>query len=687
MTVSALGDYRIIKELGRGGMGVVYLAEHQRLLKKYALKILPQAFSEDPQLVERFHNEARVMAELNHPNIVKVVNMSCEETTYYLVMEYVESETGAPKNLHQLMREHGGKISEDKSERIALDILSALESAHERGIIHRDIKPANILLDKDGTAKVADFGLVKILGGDDRTATKRVTLTAEGLVLGTYDFMSPEQKAGKPVDLRTDIYAIGVIIYSILPGRKPEGRFGHASDIVPGLSTKWDAIVDRCLQNLPEDRYKSATEVIQAIKAKKAPKPEKVKKARKEKKAPRGFLRELLRYGTIIIVVTIIVSAIMSYVMFKDKDFREMLMSTLETALKKKDAGKDAAQTQTPTQETGTSPIKSPQQKPERQIVIKSPQTEPEKESQSEYPIRMPLVPGLEIVGGQEFANAMKQVTAFLENEEFSIESFWQSEYYKKASPEEKMILDLLLGFYRESFQDYSRRPEEGLRDFSIFMKDVGEGIPDEGPLREGWNKAMQKYEEGRKYREQGDMENARKSFTEAQREMRRISMLQVAKQQADRAKLGMEKTITELEKSQPGIKENLLYQTADKAGENADDAHRKGDYQRAKILYSIAGKILGRATLDKQPAECVEMLQKLVEFSKAEADKVNASIIEKSLYTMAIQKERQASSALLNSNYEDAANALVESAYFYERAKERILRSRAPQRKNENIP
>ncbi len=685
MTVSALGDYRIIKELGRGGMGVVYLAEHQRLLKKYALKILPQAFSEDPQLVERFHNEARVMAELNHPNIVKVVNMSCEETTYYLVMEYVESETGAPKNLHQLMREYGGKIPEDKAERIALDILSALETAHERGIIHRDIKPANILLDKDGTAKVADFGLVKILGGDDRTATKRVTLTAEGIVLGTYDFMSPEQKAGKPVDLRTDIYAIGVIIYSILTGRKPEGRFSLPSEMLPELSTKWDAIVDRCLQNLPEDRFKSASEVIQAIKAKKAPKPEKVKKARKEKKAHRGFLRELLRYGTIIIVVAIVVSAIMSYVMFKDKDFREMLRSTIELAIKEKDAGKDAAQTQTPTQKKGTSPRKSPQQIPERQVTIKTTQKESKTESQPISPVRTPSIPGLEIIGGPEFANALKEVAAILENEEFTIENLKQSEYYKNASPEEKMILDLLLGFYSEAPKDYSGRPAEGLRDFSQFMQQARKRIPEEGPLRDSWNKAMKKYEEGRKYRAQGDMENARKSFTEAQREMRRISMLQVAKQQADRAKLGMEKAMIELEESQPGIKENLLYQTADKAGEDADDAHEKGDYQRAKILYSIAGKILGRATQDLQPAECFEILQKLVEFSKAEADKVNASTQEKSLYTMATRKEQQASSALRNNNLNGAANALVESAYFYERAKERILRSRTSQRRDGN--
>jgi len=199
-----LGEYDIIKELGRGGMGVVYLAEHQRLKKKYAIKILPKKFAQESELVQRFHTEARVMAELNHPNIVKVVNMSCEGTTYYLVMDYIESETGSPKNLHDFMRERAGKLPEEEAERIALEILSALEYAHSysskvapKGIIHRDIKPANVLLDEKGTVKVTDFGLAKIIRGDHPAATRRVTLTAEGVVMGTYDFMSPEQKEGQ----------------------------------------------------------------------------------------------------------------------------------------------------------------------------------------------------------------------------------------------------------------------------------------------------------------------------------------------------------------------------------------------------------------------------------------------------------------------------------------------------------
>lgn len=674
MTINRLGEYKIIKELGRGGMGVVYLAEHQRLLKKYALKILPQAFSEDPQLVERFHNEARVMAELNHPNIVKVVNMSCEETTYYLVMEYVESETGAPKNLHQLMREYGGKIPENVAERIVLDILSALETAHERGIIHRDIKPANILLDKDGTAKVADFGLVKILGGDDRTATKRVTLTAEGLVLGTYDFMSPEQKAGNPVDLRTDIYAVGVIIYSILTGRKPEGRFSLPSEIIPELSHKWDMIVDKCLQNLPEDRFQSATEVIQAIKAKKAPKPQKVKKVPKEKKVHRSFFGELLRYGTIIIVVVIIVSAIMSYVMLKDKDFREMIKSTITTAVKdeSKGAGKQAPE------------MKPSDKKSDLQVITK---ISPEEQKSESLPAPLPpsaitVSPDLEIVGSPELISAIQQLAAALEKQELSTERIKQSEYYKKASPDEKKVLDLLLGFGSGYLQYYSGKPVENIIDFTRSMREARKAIPPEGPLKESWDSAMKKFTEGNQYREKGDTQKARQSFSEAQREMRRVTLLQLSMQQADKAKVVMENAKKRREESQPDMKDNLLFQTASQAGTYADDAYEKGDYPRARIFYSIAGKIFGRAQQDYGPSECVEILQKMVHSLKAEADRMNASSEEESLYEMATRKEQQALAAFENKDFKNAAAALVESAYFYERAKERISRSLIIQKK-----
>ena len=678
MTVSTLGEYRILKELGRGGMGVVYLAEHQRLLKRYAIKVLPQAFAQDAQLVERFHNEARVMAELDHPNIVKVVNMSCEGTTYYLVMDYIESDTGAPKNLHQLMREHGGKLPEDKAEKIALDILHALEYAHSyssqstpSGIIHRDIKPANILLDKTGTAKVADFGLVKILGGDEDTVTKRVTLTAEGVILGTYDFMSPEQKAGKPVDHRTDIYAVGVIIYSMLTGRKPEGRFSLPSEIFPELSKKWDAVVDKCLQHLPEDRYQIAKEVIKEVKAEKIPRPKKAKKVRKEKKEHRGFFRELLRYGTIIIVVAIVVGAIMTYVMFKDEAFRNLLKDSVSTALKGE-----------------LKPEETTAQTPEKREALKKQQTQTaEKKAEAETEVKPPpqspqppvLISDSEQTGEAVFPDELKRLAAILEKEGITEANKELSEYYKNASPEDKRMLDLLLSLGINFMKAYSEKPAESFQDFAKVMQEVQESIPAVGPLKESWAIALQKYQEGKKHREEGDLDKARQSYTEAQREMRKATLLQWSKQQADAAKVMMDDSKKKVEETQPGISENLLFRTALKTGDDADNAYGRGDYPRAKTLYSISNDVYGLVTKDCQPPECIEVLRDYVEKTKAEADKLDASNLVRALYSQALRKEQQARTAFRNNEYEEAAAALVESAFFYESAKDRALQARRP--------
>jgi serine/threonine protein kinase len=676
MTVSTLGEYRILKELGRGGMGVVYLAEHQRLLKRYAIKILPQAFAQDAQLVERFHNEARVMAELDHPNIVKVVNMSCKGTTYYLVMDYIESDTGAPKNLHQLMREYGGRLPEDKAEKIAMDILHALEYAHSyssqstpSGIIHRDIKPANILLDKHGTAKVADFGLVKILGGDPDTATKRVTLTAEGVILGTYDFMSPEQKAGKPVDHRTDIYAVGVIIYSMLTGRKPEGRFSLPSEIYPELSKKWDNVVDKCLQHLPEDRYQTAKEVIQEVKAEKILKPKKARKAQKEKKVHRGFFRELLRYGTIIIVVAIVVGAIMTYVMFKDEAFRNLLKDSVSTALK------------------GELKQEETTQAPEKKETLKKQQTQvglkkggPETETKPPQPPQSPvLIPDLEQLGGTEFTDELKKLAAILEKEGITEANKEFSEYYKNASPEEKKTLDFLLSLGINIMKVYGEKPAEGFQDFAKVMQEAQKTIPAVGPLKDSWVKAMQKYKEGKQYREEGDLDKARQSYTDAQREMRRVTVLQWTKQQADTAKVKMNDSKKKVEETHLGISENLLFRTAFKAGDDADNAYDRGDYPRAKTLYSISNDVYGLITKDCQPPECIEALRDYVQKTKAETDKLGASNLSRALYSQAFRKEQQARTAFRNNAFEEAATALIESALFYENAKDRALQARRP--------
>ncbi|MBU4459828.1 MAG: serine/threonine protein kinase, partial [Verrucomicrobia bacterium] len=291
---ATIGTYKVVRPLGAGGMGEVYLVEHTHLRKSYALKILPADICSEPQFVDRFRIEARVMADLEHPHIVRVHNFGEDGGKYYLVMDYVEGPDGAPRTLEDELA-WGKKLPETMVREIALQLCDALVYAHGfqgTGIIHRDLKPSNILVQRGGdktaplTIKVADFGLAKIVGGEyiksvlDRTASLTIMAPTAPLpsadqatecgdstpasstisLLGTYDYMSPEQKAGGPIDARSDLYAVGIILYRLLTGHKPDGAYEPPSK--SGADKAWDAIVRRCLQRKPEKRYATAAAML-----------------------------------------------------------------------------------------------------------------------------------------------------------------------------------------------------------------------------------------------------------------------------------------------------------------------------------------------------------------------------------------------------------------------------------------
>ena len=213
-----LGPYEILTPLGAGGMGEVYRARDIRLKREVAIKVLPEAFSQDPDRLARFQREAEVLATLNHPNIAAVYGFEETPSASGIVLELVEGPTLAD-------RIAGGPVPLDEALAIAKQIAEALEAAHEKGVIHRDLKPANIKVTPDGKVKVLDFGLAKMLESE-RTAsslsmspTLSIQATHAGVILGTAAYMSPEQARGKSVDKRADIWAFGVVVYEMLTGR------------------------------------------------------------------------------------------------------------------------------------------------------------------------------------------------------------------------------------------------------------------------------------------------------------------------------------------------------------------------------------------------------------------------------------------------------------------------------------
>jgi serine/threonine protein kinase/Tol biopolymer transport system component len=240
-----LGPYEIISSIGAGGMCEVYRARDTRLDRTVAIKVLLEHRSNSPQVRERFEREARAISSLSHPHICALYDIGQQDAVDYLVMEYLEGETLA----HRLKK---GPVPIHQVLRYAIEIADALETAHRHGVIHRDLKPGNVMLTKSG-AKLLDFGLAKVRSAETVTgvtslATQTATLTSEGTILGTLQYMAPEQLEGKEADARTDIFALGAVIYEMVTGRKAFEGKSHASLIAAILEREPTPIAT--LQNM-----------------------------------------------------------------------------------------------------------------------------------------------------------------------------------------------------------------------------------------------------------------------------------------------------------------------------------------------------------------------------------------------------------------------------------------------------
>jgi eukaryotic-like serine/threonine-protein kinase len=261
-----VGRYRIVEELGRGAMGIVYKAHDPNLDLVVALKVLRQDRVVTESFTRRFVAEARALGRLDHPNIVRVYNVDEDRGTVFIAMEFIEGES-----LDGLMRKR--RFSPEEIAGLGAEIASALDDAHRRGIVHRDIKPSNILVRSDGKPKITDFGIARI---EDPSAQ---TMTQAGEILGTPAYMSPEQVMSRPVDGRSDLFSLGIILYELCAGKRPFGgeSLGAVFNAItgkeppplgeahPDVPADLDRIVAKCLRKDPDERYGTGADLAAAL--------------------------------------------------------------------------------------------------------------------------------------------------------------------------------------------------------------------------------------------------------------------------------------------------------------------------------------------------------------------------------------------------------------------------------------
>ena len=267
----ALAHYKILEKIGSGGMGEVYLDKDTKLDRKVALKVLPPELAENEERRARFKREAKAIAALNHPNIVTVHSVEEDDGVHFITMELVEGQT-----VTELLPKTGFPLS--KFFDLAIPLADAVAAAHQNGITHRDLKPDNMMIGSDGRVKVLDFGLAKPAAGfvvDGASELPTEAKTEEGAIVGTLNYMSPEQAEGKPLDHRSDIFSMGIIFYETVTGQRPfRGDSATAvlssilretpksvTDVNPTTPELLGRLIRRCLAKDPDRRYQAATDI------------------------------------------------------------------------------------------------------------------------------------------------------------------------------------------------------------------------------------------------------------------------------------------------------------------------------------------------------------------------------------------------------------------------------------------
>ncbi len=601
--------FEIIEEVGQGGMGTVYKAYDTKIKEIVALKLLKPEISADLEVIDRFRNELKLARKVAHRHVCRMYDLNEEGLSFYISMEYVPGE-----DLKSFIR-RSGHLNEAKALGLARQIAEGLAEAHRLGVIHRDLKPHNIMIDRDGNAKIMDFGIARSLHAKG--------LTAAGLTIGTPEYMSPEQAEARALDRRSDIYSLGVILYEMVTGRVPfEGEtplsiaLKHRTEpprdpkqLNTQISTGFSQIILRCLEKNREDRYQDAEDLLADLDriAQGLPASKPAITARRpitsREITVKFNLKKLVVPG--LAVVAIVLAAL---IIIKFRPFRS------------EPAKKEGA------------PVVDAQGRVEPPPVL------PQVENQTTSGGSVQVPRGKKAVSG--LADAGKG---------------W----------------DLALPYLKQ----YAGSLEgKSAQEIETFLSSLQGKLPADSPVRGLLDNIRGEIQKGKDQDLAGNAEASRRSYTKSESEMRKLLTLVNEKEKADAAKKDMDSMKKKAEEAAQQKGSNLLGWIATEKEKDAAESYRKNDFTGARILYGILNRVYLLSLSGGNEDQCLAALGGLVKEARSGAEAAQAAARESWLYGRAKEDETAAADLAKDKAYPFAAERYILAAFLYEKAKEVAL-------------
>ncbi len=598
--------FEIIEEIGKGGMGTVYKAYDTKIKDIVALKILKTEIATDPEVIERFRNELKLARKVAHRHVCRMFDLGEEGLSFYISMEFVAGE-----DLKSFIR-RSGHLNELKTLDLARQISEGLAEAHRLGVIHRDLKPQNIMIDREGNAKIMDFGIARSLHAGGITGT--------GVIIGTPEYMSPEQADARDVDARADIYSFGAILYEMVTGRVPfDGDtplsivLQHKSTPAPDprkinvqISPGLGAVILRCLEKEKGRRYQKMSEILEDIARIEQDLPTAVRPAaRKKPSTTRDItVRFSLKKVAVPAAVAVVLLAVSGLIIVNR-------MSTKTSAT-----------------EPGNRILDS--EKISGRVFERDPSLREE-------------MPGTKAV--------VSPVTPS------DLETFFK-EASKYIGPEEA---------------------EELKRGISI-IKD--KAVRDRA-LSSIWGNVQNQIKATKSAADPENPRLTQRSYTRSVSEMQRVLALVNEKEKADEARQEMESAKKRAQRALQARGENLLSWIARVKEKDADEAYEKDDFSGARILYGILQRVYLLSIKGGDETQCLGALQELSAAAKNEAETANAHEKEEWLFNMAGEENGKARESLAVNRYGESAERFILAAFLYEKARDVALESEQPGQKS----